>query len=79
MIVNVYLLGSMITMVAALIVGHSGRLSVTLLAAVVGAVLWPVLVLGGIQLLAVGLLADQQKRPHSHAVVGSPLHRLIPR
>ena len=80
MIVNIYLLGSMITMIAALIVGHSGRPWVTIAAAVVGAALWPVLLLGGIQLLAVGLFADQQKRAHAHAVVatGNPLHRLIP-
>ena len=79
MIVNIYLLGSMITMVAAALIGHSGKLWVTLLAALVAAALWPVLLIGGIQLVALGLFTEQQKHQHAgaFAAAGHPRHRLI--
>lgn len=81
MIVNIYLLGSMITMIAAVFIGHADRPWATLAAALVAAALWPVLVIGGIQLLAVSLLADQHRHAHTGALVAAdnPLHRLIRR
>ncbi len=79
MIVNIYLFGSMITMIAAVLLGHSGKVWVTMLAALVAAALWPVLLVGGIQLLALGLFSDQQKHQHTRAfaAAGHPRHRLI--
>ena len=51
----------------------------TLLAALVAAALWPVLLIGGIQLVALGLFTEQHKHQPvgAFAAAGHPRHRLI--
>jgi len=60
---NIYLYGSVITMAAAFLLAQPDHVWIKVIAAGAAGLLWPVLVIGGIELLAVrGLFARWEHR-----------------